>query len=72
MLIGIIACVVIMAVTLVGITINAQHNTYSDRMEVKADTVTRRPVTRSTSSSGAAARTSRSRKSPTSTRRTIS
>ncbi len=40
MLIGIIAALAIMAVTLVALTTNVHHNTYADRMEVKADTVT--------------------------------
>jgi len=40
MLIGIIAALAIMAVTLVALTGNVHHNTYADRMEVKADTVT--------------------------------
>ena len=40
MLIGIIAALAIMATSLVALTGNVHHNTYADRMEVKADTVT--------------------------------
>ena len=40
MLIGVIAALAIMATTLVALIANVQHNTYADRMEVKADTVT--------------------------------
>jgi hypothetical protein len=40
MLIGIVAALAIMATTLVVLTINVHHNTYADRMEVKADAVT--------------------------------
>jgi hypothetical protein len=40
MLIGIIAALAIMATTIVTLTVNVHHNTYADRMEVKADTVT--------------------------------
>jgi hypothetical protein len=40
MLIGIVAALAIMATTLVVLTSNVHHNTYVDRMEVKADAVT--------------------------------
>ena len=40
MLIGIIAALAIMATTLVALTANVHHNTYADRMEVKADAIT--------------------------------